>query len=225
MSDLSDEQRTERDAIRQEKIVVVKALHDEAQACTACGLSRTRTRVVFGTGNAASPLMLIGEGPGANEDVQGLPFVGRAGKLLDECLFQAGMKREHVYLTNIVKCRASAEIDGRIQNRPPTTEELDECVPRWLRKQMETIQPLVICCIGAPASKVVIDSSIAIMRDRGRFFDCSFAPYAIPVLHPAFILRQEGDEYQRSRGLLIEDLRAAKERAIAARSEPRKTLF
>ncbi|MDR3708268.1 MAG: uracil-DNA glycosylase [Capsulimonadaceae bacterium] len=225
MSDLTADERAAREGVRRQKCEAVAKLYASAQDCTGCGLHRTRTRVVFGTGNAASPLMLIGEGPGANEDVQGEPFVGRAGKLLDECLFYAGMKREHIYLTNIIKCRAAIEEGGRVQNRPPTAEELDECVPRWLRNQMEIIQPLVICCIGAPAAKVVINSNFSIMRERGRFFECSYSSHAIAVLHPAFILRQEGAEYQRLRGLLIDDLKAAKERAIAARSEAPKTLF
>jgi len=169
--------------------------------------------------------MLIGEGPGANEDAQGEPFVGRAGKLLDECLFHAGMKRQHIYLTNIVKCRAFSEEGGRLLNRPPTSVELDSCVPLWLRKQIEIIQPLVICCIGAPSAKVVINPSFSITRDRGKFFECSYTPYAIAVLHPAFILRQEGEEYQRMRRYLIDDLAAAKERAIIAKSETPRTLF
>ena len=218
-------EKSARERARLEKRTAIATLCAEAQNCVCCTLSRTRTRVVFGVGNAASPLMLIGEGPGANEDAQGEPFVGLAGKLLDECLYQAGMKREHIYLTNILKCRAAVEERGRLANRPPTMEELDACVPRWLRKQMAVIQPRVICCIGGPAAKVVINPNFSVMRDRGKFFECSYASHAIAVLHPAFILRQEGDEYNRLRRYLIEDLVAAKERAIASRSEPRRTLF
>lgn len=225
MADDAGADRAQRQARNQEKRDAIAALCASAQDCVACELSRTRTKVVFGIGNASSPLMLIGEGPGANEDALGEPFVGRAGKLLDECLFHAGMKREHIYLTNIVKCRAAIEDGGRIVNRPPSPEELDACVPLWLRKQMQIIQPRVICCIGAPAAKAVINPNFSIMRDRGRFFECRYAAHAIAVVHPAFVLRQEGDEYMRLRQFLIDDLNAAKERAIQSRNEPPRTLF
>ncbi len=220
-----DIDKAARDEAKRLKRVEIDRLCANAQGCVACDLSRTRTKVVFGVGNPASPLMLIGEGPGANEDVQGEPFVGRAGKLLDECLFLAGMKREHIYLTNIVKCRASVEVQGRIQNRPPAPAELDTCVPLWLQKQIQAVQPLVICCIGGPAAKVIIGASLGITRDRGKFFPCKHAPYAIAALHPAYILRQEGEAFRQGRESLIADLTAAKERAIAAKSEPKRGLF
>ena len=218
-------ERIAREAAKAHKRAEVSRLHELAQACVACDLSRTRTRVAFGTGNPASPLMLIGEGPGANEDAIGEPFVGPAGKLLDACLHAAGMKREHIYLTNIVKCRAAFEQAGRILNRPPSAEELDLCVPLWLHKQIETIQPLVICCIGGPAAKTIISPSLGIMRDHGRFFDCKYAPYAIAALHPAYILRLEGHAYESARQGLVNDLASAKDKAIAAKSEPKRALL
>src|SRR5438445_11251800 len=103
----------------------------EAQSCTACGLAETRKKVVFGEGNPEAPLVFVGEGPGQHEDATGLPFVGRAGALLDQALRENGMTRKHVYICNILKCRACLFDAGRIQNRPPRIDEIDAC-SRWL---------------------------------------------------------------------------------------------
>jgi DNA polymerase len=193
--------------------------------CTACPLSKTRTKVVFGVGNPGSPLLLIGEGPGANEDAIGEPFVGKAGKLLDECLYEAGMRRAHVYITNIVKCRASFVEGGKIKNRAPAVDEIDTCVPKWLDQQIQIIKPLVICCIGSPAANTAIHNSFKILQERGKFQQGRYCRYSIAVLHPAYILRQDGDAYVRTRQTLVDDLRSAKEKAVQARHEPASTLF
>lgn len=208
-----------------DKEASMASLGGAAQNCVACGLSRGRSHVVFGVGNVNSPLMLVGEGPGMNEDATGVPFVGRAGQLLDECLREASMLRKHVYITNILKCRACETIDGRIQNRPPATEELDACVPLWLQKQIAIVRPLVIVCVGGPAAGTLIKAGFRIMADRGRWFESKYARYTTAVLHPAFILRQEGDAYRQHRQLLIDDLIAAREKAKAAKKEPRLSLF
>lgn len=208
-----------------QKLDQIRMLADKAAGCTACDLHLHRTKVVFGIGNPASPLMLVGEGPGATEDAMGEPFVGRAGKLLDECLQAAGMKREHVYITNVVKCRASLEEDGRIKNRPPTPIEIGTCVPLWLEKQLEVIQPLVILCLGAPSANAIIHKNFKITQDRGKWFESRYVRYAMAALHPAFILRQEGDPFKSARQSLVDDLTAAKEKAIAAKKEPKATLF
>jgi len=203
----------------------IDLLAEEASGCKACDLNLTRTKVVFGYGNPSSPLMLVGEGPGANEDATGLPFVGRAGKLLDECLREAGMKREHVYITNVVKCRACL-IEGRsVRNRPPTPEEVGTCVSLWLEKQVAVIQPLVILCIGAPSANSIIHKNYRITQERGQWQESRFARYAMATLHPAYILRLQGEEYDRARATLIDDVTAAKEKAKAAKKEPKPTLF
>jgi len=211
--------------LKQRKASEFAHLHTLAQSCTSCPLSLSRTKVVFGVGNPNSPLMLIGEGPGANEDAIGEPFVGRAGKLLDECLFEAGMKRQHVYITNIVKCRASTVEQGRIKNRVPTTDEIDTCVPAWLEKQIAVMAPLVILCIGSPAANTVIHKNFKILAERGKFQESRYCRNSIAALHPAYILRQEGETYLKNRQMLVDDLRSAKERALQAKSEPRMTLF
>jgi DNA polymerase len=169
--------------------------------------------------------MLVGEGPGMNEDATGVPFVGRAGKLLDECLREAGMLRKHVYITNVVKCRATIEEMGRIKNRPPRVEEVGICVPLWLEKQFAIIQPAVILCLGAPAANAIIHRNFRMTQERGQWFESKYAHHAMAALHPAYILRQEGDSYQMSRQHLVDDLAAARERAKQAKNEPRLTLF
>lgn len=207
------------------KSQIILDMATEASTCPACDLSETRTKVVFGDGNADSPLMLIGEGPGANEDATGLPFVGRAGKLLDECLREAGMLRKHIYLTNVVKCRPTLEEAGKIKNRPPRADEASTCVSLWLDKQIAAVQPLVILCLGAPAANAIIHKNFKMTQERGQWFESRYARHAIAALHPAYILRQEGEAYDQSRQFLIDDLIAARDKAKTAKDEPKSTLF
>src|SRR3569833_358531 len=170
--------RSAVDAAVVDRDAAIEALDASARKCTACRLSAGRSNVVFGVGNPNSPLMVVGEGPGMNEDASGVPFVGRAGELLDEALREAGMLRKHVYITNVLTCRACEQVDGRIQNRPPTFEELDACVPTWLHKQIAIIQPAVIVCVGAPSANTIIRAGFKIMSDRGKWFESKYARYA-----------------------------------------------
>src|SRR5579871_3488654 len=166
-----------------------------AAVCTACDLAKTRANVVFGEGNPEAPLMLIGEGPGQNEDATGRPFVGRAGILLDECLRENGITRKHIYICNIIKCRACVIEGGRTKNRVPRADEIEACSP-WLDQQFNIIAPLVIVCLGAPAANTLIHKNFQIMRERGQWFTtCRYSRYVMAALHPAYILRQEGDAY------------------------------
>ena len=208
-----------------EKERLILEMAEQASVCPACDLSETRTKVVFGDGNADSPLMLVGEGPGMNEDATGLPFVGRAGKLLDECLREAGMLRKHIYLTNVVKCRATLEEAGRIKNRPPRADEVGVCVPLWLEKQIAVIQPLVILCLGAPAANAIIHRNFKMTQERGQWFESKYSRHAMAALHPAYILRQEGESYDQARQTLVDDLIAARDKAKSAKDEPKTTLF
>jgi uracil-DNA glycosylase family 4 len=199
-----------------EKINLMTRMAEWASECTACKLSCTRNKVVFGVGNVNSPLMLVGEGPGANEDATGVPFVGRAGALLDECLREAGMLRKHVYIANIIKCRATELEGGRLKNRPPTAEEVSTCVPLWLEQQILLVQPRVILCIGSPSANAIIRKGFKIMSERGNWFQCKYTSHAMATLHPAYILRQEGEAYDIARQSLVNDLMAAKIRAKQA---------
>lgn len=185
----------------------------EASSCTGCGLSETRTMVVFGEGNPDSPLMLVGEGPGETEDLTGRPFVGRAGALLDECLAENGITRSHIYVANVVKCRACIAENNRKRNRPPSSAEIDACKP-WLMQQIEIIRPMVILCVGAPSASTLIHKNFRMMQERGKFFEVPFAKAAIATLHPAYILRQGGQAFRDARATLVTDINLARLKVI-----------
>jgi len=156
----------------EDKATRMARVREPALVCTRCDLSRTRNHVVFGEGNVESPLVLVGEGPGENEDATGRPFVGRAGVLLDEVLKENGMNRGHVYICNVLKCRAANLENGRWINRPPRVDEAAAC-RGWLDAQLEIVRPLVIVCIGGPAANSLIHPSFAITRERGIWFNNS----------------------------------------------------
>jgi DNA polymerase len=187
-------------------------LRSRALACTACPLSERRTNVVFGEGDPKSPLVLVGEGPGENEDKQGRPFIGRAGQLLDRALVDAGLTREMVYITNTVKCRAADWSTGKPVNRAPTEAEATAC-REWLVPQLATIAPKVILCIGAPSAKNLIKKNFQITKERGKYFPCEFAKTAIATLHPAYILRQANISGDGGYSLLVADIARAWEAA------------
>ncbi len=197
---------------------------ESASVCVACGLSKTRAHVVFGEGNPEAPLMLIGEGPGQNEDATGRPFVGRSGVLLDQCLNENGIKRKHVYLANVLRCRACIMEAGRLKNRPPTPEETRACAP-WLQQTIDIVQPLVILCLGAPAASAMIHKGFKMTQERGQWFESKYARYAMAAWHPAYILRLEGEAYEAARRDFINDIAAARQKVIEARREPKTTLF
>lgn len=203
----------------------VAELAEKASVCVACDLHQTRTNVVFGEGNPGSPLVIVGEGPGETEDKTGRPFVGRAGKLLDECLRECGMLRKHVFITNVVRCRPTLEEAGRLKNRPPRADEANTCLSLWLEPTLSVIEPLVILCLGSPAANTIIKKGFKMMQERGQFFESKYARYAIAGLHPAYILRQQGEAYDAARASLVADIEAARKKVIEARKEPPKTLF
>ncbi len=196
----------------------------EASQCTRCPLAAIRTNVVFGEGNPESPLMIVGEGPGEREDLTGRPFVGRAGALLDECLAENGITRKHVYIANVVKCRACAIENGRKRNRPPSTVEVAACTP-WLSQQLEIIQPMVLLCLGAPSANALIHRNFKMMQERGKFFEVPGAQCAIAALHPAYVLRQGGQAFVDARATLVQDIAAARRRVIELKKQTKKTLF
>ena len=179
-------------------------LSRQVAVCTKCDLALSRTNTVFGTGDPYSPLMLVGEGPGENEDATGLPFVGRAGKLLDDILAAVDFTREQVYLTNVVKCRAAVEEGGRMKNRQPKTSEVRACNP-YLQAQIDAIKPEIILCLGGPAAKTMIDKDFKITRDRGKWYDAHGAK-AMATFHPAYVLRQRGEELQQTKRLVWKDV-------------------
>ncbi len=176
----------------------------EMGECTRCGLCEGRTQIVFGDGNPDADLMFIGEGPGEQEDLRGLPFVGRAGELLTR-MIEKGMElaRQDVYICNIVKCRPPG-------NRTPLATEVSACRP-FLDGQIDAVRPRVIVTLGKPASSLLLGRDIAITRVRGTWHEYRGIP-VMPTFHPAFILRQYTAENRR---LVWEDLKAALAKARA----------
>ncbi len=200
-------------------LVKFNALREEALGCGACPLSAKRTQVVFGEGDPHSPLMLIGEGPGEQEDQTGRPFVGRAGQLLDKALDEAGIGRARVYIANTVKCRAADWSSGKPVNRPPSEEETLAC-RQWLVPQIGLIAPKVILCIGAPSAKNLIKKNFLITKERGLYFKCEFAKAAIATLHPSYILRQANvNKDDGGFSLLVADIKKAWEGACKLREK------
>ncbi len=156
-------------------------LKERCLTCRRCGLADTRQNVVFGVGVADAEVLFIGEGPGANEDAQGEPFVGRAGKLLDTMLAAVGLSRHHnIYIANMVKCRPP-------QNRDPLPEEQEACI-EWLRAQTALLRPKIIVCLGRVAACRLIDPNFKVTRQHGQFLDKN-GTLMMATLHPAALLR------------------------------------
>ena len=206
------------------KAAQLAGLAEQVAQCRRCSLAAMRTQTVFGEGNPESPLMLVGEGPGQQEDATGRPFVGRAGKLLDECLQECGLSRRHLYICNVVRCRACVREAGSIRNRPPTPDEISAC-SSWLQQTIQIAAPMVIVCLGAPSARVIIRKNFRMMQERGQFFATPFARCAIAALHPAYVLRQHGAAYDTARGSLIEDISAARAKVIELKRQPGTTLL
>ena len=155
-------------------------LKQECLQCQACALCETRTQVVFGVGNPDAEVLFIGEAPGANEDLQGEPFVGRGGKLLDDMLAMIGLKRENIYITNSVKCRPP-------ENRDPLNTEKDAC-RGYLRRQVKLMQPKIIVCLGRISAMELIREDFKITKEHGQFFEKN-GVLMMALYHPAALLR------------------------------------
>jgi uracil-DNA glycosylase len=169
----------------------LKKLYEQTHNCQKCKLSTTRNKYVFGTGNPEARIMFIGEGPGRDEDLQGLPFVGRAGELLTS-IIEKGMllKRDDVYIANIVKCRPTVNLEGT-RDRPPEKEEVDAC--SWiLLSQIEIIKPEVIITLGNPSTKFILKTDEGITKIRGKFANFNGIP-VMPTYHPSYLLRNGGN--------------------------------
>lgn len=171
--------------------MTLEELAHAAERCQLCRLATTRKLVVFGEGNPRARLMLIGEGPGKEEDATGRPFVGRAGQLLTRFVENGlKMKREDVYITNVVKCRATVDGLGA-RDRPPSPDEVAACAP-YLRQQIALVQPEAIVTLGNPATRFLLGRSEGITRLRGRWQ--SYGSISVmPTYHPSFLLRNGGD--------------------------------
>jgi DNA polymerase len=179
---------------------LLRAIREDLGECTRCKLCRGRKNIVFGVGDPAARLMFVGEGPGADEDAQGEPFVGKAGQKLNDMIRSIGLAREQVYIANVVKCRPP-------QNRDPEPEEIATCSP-YLFRQIEAIVPRVIVALGANAVRTLLGTKTGITRLRGNWGSFRGIP-VMPTFHPAYLLRAYTVENRR---LVFEDLKAARAR-------------
>ncbi|NCO84250.1 MAG: uracil-DNA glycosylase [Nitrospirae bacterium CG_4_10_14_3_um_filter_44_29] len=168
------------------KVIALKALRDEIGDCQRCKLSKGRKNIVFGEGSVDAEIMFIGEGPGEDEDLQGRPFVGRAGQLLTKLIEKMGFKREDVYIGNIVKCRPPF-------NRVPEEDEISACSP-FIRKQAGIISPKVIVSLGRISTQTLIGTKIPIGKLRGKFYQFENIPL-MPTFHPSYLLRNPKDKW------------------------------
>ena len=203
----------------------MQSLKARAIVCTACDLAETRANVVFGSGDATAKLAIVAEGPSAADNHTTFPFSGPAGNLLDEVLAANALTRGDIWLTNIIKCRAASPKGGVLKNRPPKVSEIKAC-SKWLDGELTLTQPSVILCMGAPAAKTLIHRSFRITEQRGIWFtDTQYAPFAMATFNPAYILRQEGENFTTMRQLLINDVAEAVRKLQEAPEIPRLTLF
>ena len=164
-----------------ERAASLGELYDAIHQCTRCQLGFSRNRFVFGVGNERADIMFVGEGPGANEDQQGIPFVGQAGQLLDQLLGSIGLSRPDIYIANCVKCRPPG-------NRDPLPEELATCTP-YLFRQIELIKPRLICTLGNFATKTLLKTTSGITSLHGRRYEMDGLTY-VPLFHPAAALHK-----------------------------------
>ncbi len=177
-------------APRERRIALLRAMDEaEVQACDRCTLCQGRTRTVFGEGDPEARLMFIGEGPGETEDQTGRPFVGRAGELLNKMISGMGLKREQIYIANVVKCRPP-------NNRVPTLQEVETCTP-YLHKQIEWIRPQVIVTLGLPATRHLLKSTLSMGRLRGQWSQWR-GIRVMPTYHPAYLLRSYTEANRRT---------------------------
>ena len=184
-----------------------EALKTQCQQCRGCALAYTRTHVVFGVGAENAEILLVGEGPGQHEDEQGVPFVGRAGLLLDDMLEIIGLDRTKVYIANIVKCRPP-------NNRDPLNVEQDACIG-WLRRQTALLRPKIIICLGRIAAKVIIKEDFKITAEHGQWFERNGVQMTA-IYHPSALLRDVS-----KRPATFEDLKSiqAKVRELCIHTE------
>src|SRR2546428_4475480 len=185
----------------------LKALREAVQACRGCPLYAEATQAVFGEGPRDSEVMMVGEQPGDQEDRQGRPFVGPAGKILDQALEEAGIDRTKTYFTNAVKHFKWQARGKRRIHQKPNWSELAACPP-WLDAELEVVTPPVLVCLGATASQALLGRDFRVTRQRGVPVDSPLAEYVVATIHPSAVLRQQDDEsrHEEMRGL-VRDLR------------------
>jgi len=186
-------------------------LREAAASCKACDLYKTGTQTVFGEGSPKAKVMMIGEQPGNSEDLEGKPFVGPAGRLLDKALEQAGIDRSKVYVTNVVKHFKWILVGKRRIHSKPNAREIAACRP-WLEAEIAQVKPKVIVCLGATAAQALLGKNFRVTRQRGEFVPSPLAPYVLATVHPSAILRAPDDRAREAEiESLVADLRKVAE--------------
>jgi uracil-DNA glycosylase len=184
----------------------IPRMREAAAGCRACPLWKSGTQTVFGDGMRSASLVLVGEQPGDREDIAGKPFVGPAGRILDEALETAGISRSSAYVTNVVKHFKWRPSGKRRLHQTPRANEIEACKP-WLEAEIAVVKPKALVCLGATAAKALLGSQVRITRDRGRPLESDLAPLTIATAHPSAILRLRDDEERRAaREELVADL-------------------
>src|SRR6266542_3987606 len=186
--------------------LTLATLREAAATCRACPLWRTGTQTVFGEGARRSAVMLVGEQPGDREDHEGRPFVGPAGRLLDEALVEAGIDRSRAYVTNVVKHFKWQARGKRRIHAKPAWAEVAACKP-WLEAELSVVRPDVLVCLGATAAQALLGRSFRVTRQRGEEVESDLASHVLATIHPSAILRAEDEDRVRERALFVEDLR------------------
>jgi uracil-DNA glycosylase len=176
--------------------LTLPTLKEAAADCKACDLWKTGTQTVFGEGNRRSAIMFVGEQPGNEEDLTGLPFVGPAGKLLDQALEEAGIDRSKIYVTNVVKHFKWEPRGKRRIHKKPNAREITACHP-WLEAEIALVKPKVIVALGATAAQTLLGRQFRVTQQRGEFIESALAPYIMATVHPSSILRAPDDETRR----------------------------
>jgi uracil-DNA glycosylase len=182
------------------------ALRAEARDCKACDLWKTGTKVVFGEGPADAKAMFVGEQPGDQEDKAGRPFVGPAGKLFDKALADAGIDREQVYVTNVVKHFKWVARGKRRIHQKPNWSEVDACRP-WLDGELAAVEPRVLVCLGATAAQALLGRQFRVTRERGRPVESELAEHVLATIHPSAILRGDPESREREYAAFVRDLK------------------
>jgi uracil-DNA glycosylase len=183
------------------------ALREAAAGCRGCSLYRGATQTVFGEGPATAEVVVVGEQPGDQEDRQGRPFVGPAGKLLDRALEDAGIDRRKVFVTNVVKHFKFTTRGKRRIHKRPSAEEVRACSP-WFEAELDAVKPKALLALGATAGQDLFGRSFRVTRERGKRLDSDLAPVVMATIHPSAILRAEDEDREREYDRFVDDLRA-----------------
>jgi uracil-DNA glycosylase family protein len=171
----------------------IKAFREAAADCRACDLWKRGTQTVFGEGARRAEIVFVGEQPGNEEDLSGKPFVGPAGKLLDDALVEAGIDRTQTYVTNVVKHFKWEPRGKRRIHKKPSAGEITACRP-WLEAEISLVKPKIIVCLGATAAQALLGSKFKVTKQRGQFIESTLAPYVMATVHPSSILRAPDEE-------------------------------